>query len=347
MEENSKWERGSDERGRKGGARGRARDNGACHEGPANPDFPVPVSRRRLLIYTKRRWAGWKTAARTPRMATHTGSTRHGFWRLDTRSRCQRGVWELTGPLYYKTSLAPRFVTRGIFHKPPPPLPTQKRPALCRMAVAHAVRCGQWQDAVDLELRFAASCEGSGARNSQAKAFLGAVVVWLHAGQAKQAWAVYQVPRKGWGFEGGGRVCSGIAGRGLEGGGGFCSGIAGRGRGVRHALVHHLKSLPPMESGTPVPARLPDQDALAVDAFSSSDEAFAAEALFNAYRTGIAANVAAAIKQHPCFLHMDASVARLAKKLHEGAVQAIEAALPGGPGAVDVAVAANGEEDLT
>lgn len=128
MEENSKWERGSEERGRKGGARGRARDNGACHEGPANPDFPVPVSRRRLLIYTKRRWAGWKTAARTPRMATHTGSTRHGFWRLDTRSRCQRGVWELTGPLCYKTSLAPRLVTRGIFHKPPPPLPTPITP---------------------------------------------------------------------------------------------------------------------------------------------------------------------------------------------------------------------------
>ena len=42
-------------------------------------------------------------------------------------------------------------------------------------------------------LRFAASCDVSGARNSECKAYLGAVVVWLHAGKAKDAWLTYQV----------------------------------------------------------------------------------------------------------------------------------------------------------
>ena len=42
-------------------------------------------------------------------------------------------------------------------------------------------------------LRFAASCDASGARNSECKAYLGAVVVWLYAGKAKDAWLTYQV----------------------------------------------------------------------------------------------------------------------------------------------------------
>lgn len=46
-------------------------------------------------------------------------------------------------------------------------------------------------------LRFAASCDGAGARNSQCKAYLGAVVVWLYAGKANDAWITYQVRAHG------------------------------------------------------------------------------------------------------------------------------------------------------
>lgn len=62
-----------------------------------------------------------------------------------------------------------------------------------RQAVAQLVRTEQWGEAVSMLLRFAASCDGAGARNSQCKAYLGAVVVWLYAGKAKDAWVTYQV----------------------------------------------------------------------------------------------------------------------------------------------------------
>ncbi len=62
----------------------------------------------------------------------------------------------------------------------------------CRQAVAQLVRSEKWADAVSMLLRFAASCDASGARNSQCKAYLGAVVVWLHAGKANDAWVTYQ-----------------------------------------------------------------------------------------------------------------------------------------------------------
>lgn len=55
------------------------------------------------------------------------------------------------------------------------------------------MRAEAWADAVSMLLRFAASCEGAGARNSQCKAYLGAVVVWLYAGKARDAWVTYQV----------------------------------------------------------------------------------------------------------------------------------------------------------
>ena len=42
-------------------------------------------------------------------------------------------------------------------------------------------------------LRWAQTADASGLANSAAKAYLGAVVVWLHAGDAAQAGAVYQV----------------------------------------------------------------------------------------------------------------------------------------------------------
>lgn len=58
--------------------------------------------------------------------------------------------------------------------------------------MAQLVRAGKWADAASMLLRFAVSCDGMGARNSQCKAYLGAVVVWLFAGKAKDAWATYQ-----------------------------------------------------------------------------------------------------------------------------------------------------------
>ncbi|KAL6771486.1 SNAPG1 [Auxenochlorella protothecoides x Auxenochlorella symbiontica] len=149
-----------------------------------------------------------------------------------------------------------------------------------RLAIAHAVRGARWEVAGPLLLRFAASCDAAGASSSQAKAYLGAVVVWLSAARPKEAWAVYQ-------------------------------------------------------------------DALAVSAFCTSNEAFAAEALFDAYRTAFPAAVAAAVSGNQAFLHLDNQLARLAKKLGEGPVAEIEAALPGGGGPPRLQAAEAGEEDLT
>lgn len=140
-----------------------------------------------------------------------------------------------------------------------------------RQAIAHLLRSQRWADAVVMLARFAASCGASGARASQAKAYLSSVVVWLHAGDAAQAWASYQ-------------------------------------------------------------------DALAVDAFASSDEAFAAEAVLGAYRGGDAAAVAAAVKAHHAFGHLDSQLARLAKRLPQGADLGRMAAQLGGQ-------AGGGEED--
>ena len=51
----------------------------------------------------------------------------------------------------------------------------------------------RYADAVNLLLRFAVVCDTTGATGSQCKCYLSAVVVWLFAGDASQAWAVYQV----------------------------------------------------------------------------------------------------------------------------------------------------------
>ena len=51
----------------------------------------------------------------------------------------------------------------------------------------------RWADAVGALLRFAMSCDAAGASNAQCKCYLSAVIVWLHAGSAAQAWATYQV----------------------------------------------------------------------------------------------------------------------------------------------------------
>ena len=139
---------------------------------------------------------------------------------------------------------------------PPPPSPPPAHAAR-RQAVAQLVRSEQWGDAVGMLLRFAASCEGAGARNSQCKAYLGAVVVWLYAGKAKDAWVTYQV-----GARGGLRLPRDTRAAG------------GRRAGLRTAGLAASTACPCTHR----------QDALGVDAFTSSDEAFAAEALLDAYR---------------------------------------------------------------
>ena len=46
----------------------------------------------------------------------------------------------------------------------------------CRQAVAFLVKAQRWADAVNMLMRFAASCDAAGARSSQCKAYLGG---WL------------------------------------------------------------------------------------------------------------------------------------------------------------------------
>ena len=51
----------------------------------------------------------------------------------------------------------------------------------------------RYPDAVSMLLRFAVVCDSTGASGSQCKCYLSAVVVWLYAADAAQAWATYQV----------------------------------------------------------------------------------------------------------------------------------------------------------
>jgi hypothetical protein len=51
----------------------------------------------------------------------------------------------------------------------------------------------RYPEAVGLLLRFAAACDVLQLRSSQCKAYLGGVVVWLYAQNAREAFAVYQV----------------------------------------------------------------------------------------------------------------------------------------------------------
>ena len=59
-----------------------------------------------------------------------------------------------------------------------------------RQAISLLVRQQQWGDAVSMLMRFGEACDAASARHSQAKAYLGAVVVWLYAGDPQQAWQV-------------------------------------------------------------------------------------------------------------------------------------------------------------
>ncbi len=55
------------------------------------------------------------------------------------------------------------------------------------------IRMAQYPEAVSLLLKFALACHSLQLTSSQCKAYLGAVVVWLFAQDAGEAWAVYQV----------------------------------------------------------------------------------------------------------------------------------------------------------
>ena len=61
-----------------------------------------------------------------------------------------------------------------------------------RQAIGAALRLGRSAEAVGVLLRWAAAAGEAGLHVSQAKAYLGAMVVWLHAGDGAQADAVYQ-----------------------------------------------------------------------------------------------------------------------------------------------------------
>lgn len=160
-------------------------------------------------------------------------------------------------------------------------LPTSQHPVAlpglypCRQAIAQLVKAEKWGDAAAMLLRFAVACDGMGARNSQCKAYLGAVVVWLAAGRATEAWNTYQAGR--------GRRRRCLFRR------------AANESSPHSAAQHHAAVMCPTAQGAavtsaivtlPVCLRLccSPQDALGVDNFMSSDEAFAAESLFDAYR---------------------------------------------------------------
>ena len=160
------------------------------------------------------------------------------------------------------------------------------------------MRAEKWADAVDMLMRFAVSCDAAGASNSQCKAYLGAVVVWLYAGKANDAWMTYQAsrrqalqqllpclqPTKGrplqqasWQQAAGSKqpVLSAML-----------APAAGQDVALQGAAPHCNQHLGPVSmSKPPKPCLCRLQDSLGVDTFSSSDEAFAADALFDAYRT--------------------------------------------------------------
>lgn len=151
-----------------------------------------------------------------------------------------------------------------------------------RQAISFFVKTKKWDNAVAALLKFAVSLDNLQATSSQAKAYLGTVVVCLASGDASQGWSTYQ-------------------------------------------------------------------DALRINAFASSDEAFAADALFEAYRTASVEVIQGAVRGHRCFLNLENQLARLAKglpnevDLKKMAEKLGVLGLVGGGGVVEV----NEEEDLT
>mmetsp|Transcript_17378 Transcript_17378/g.29773 ORF Transcript_17378/g.29773 Transcript_17378/m.29773 type:complete len:336 (+) Transcript_17378:26-1033(+) len=123
-----------------------------------------------------------------------------------------------------------------------------------RQATSTAVKAQRWHEAVDVQMRYASYCDRTGARSSQCKCYLGAIVTHLYAKEAKAAWMLFQ-------------------------------------------------------------------DALAIDVFVSSEEAFTADALFSAYKSGDEELVRQVVKKKSIFKELDNQVARLAVKLPPGRIE--------------------------
>eukprot|EP00884_Botryococcus_braunii_P003843 jgi/Botrbrau1/1345/Bobra.0063s0056.1 len=132
-----------------------------------------------------------------------------------------------------------------------------------RQAIGCFIRHGQYPDAANLLLRFAVTCDASGANTSVCRAYLGTVVVLLYAKDVAGAWAAHR-------------------------------------------------------------------DALEVGAYGSSQQARAAEDLFDAYRSGDAEAIRA-VAMGPIFGDLDNQVLRLARKLPQGDVAGLAASLGGAP----------------
>ncbi|GAX79007.1 hypothetical protein CEUSTIGMA_g6447.t1 [Chlamydomonas eustigma] len=117
-----------------------------------------------------------------------------------------------------------------------------------RATISLMIRTKRYGEAAQALIRMALACDRLGAKSSQCKAFLGAMVIHLHNQDAALAWQTFQ-------------------------------------------------------------------DALDVEVFSSSDEAFVADALFMAYRSGSEAEIKRVVKEKSVFKQLDNQVARVAMKL--------------------------------
>eukprot|EP00951_Prasinocladus_malaysianus_P001784 scaffold12613_cov38-Prasinocladus_malaysianus.AAC.1 len=67
-----------------------------------------------------------------------------------------------------------------------------KSPDMYRDAINLCIQCKKYDKAVDLLLRFGELCSNTNAASSLAKSYLGAVVVQLYIGTARDAWCTYQ-----------------------------------------------------------------------------------------------------------------------------------------------------------
>jgi hypothetical protein len=133
-------------------------------------------------------------------VASHAG-------RAGRRARVWLCVHRAAGPALRASAIAGPCM-RNLLCPPADAAPARATGAPARRAGA-MLRMGRAADAVHLLLRWAAAADAAGLRSSQAKAYLGAVVVWLHAGDAAQADAVFQA-----------RARAGRAGRARGPGGG-------------------------------------------------------------------------------------------------------------------------------
>ncbi|GMH42835.1 hypothetical protein BSKO_10754 [Bryopsis sp. KO-2023] len=65
-------------------------------------------------------------------------------------------------------------------------------PDIFRQVIGHELKQENWEEAAGLLLKFGAFCEEKKMAASQNRCYLGAVVVWLHAMDGRQAWLTFQ-----------------------------------------------------------------------------------------------------------------------------------------------------------